>query len=398
MIAGPAGLATWNAANGQLERLTPMQISAHALSGRDPDGRLLFASSDAFSVQILDATGGAVLRKLEWEPKPSRERPCPACATYNEVSPTLSPDGRWLAALLWGDKTTIRVWEVSSGRLLHNLPSFVAKDDSSYFAADDLLFSPAGRSLLVATTEFYDGKEGVARRSIRIWDVVSGTLLKTFPHPYRKHQPYAPAPYLKTVSFTTSGIKAISSDQRQIVVTADSSKGPDGRWGTSIALLDGESGKLVREFPEDTSRLSTVTFSKNDQSIFVGVQGSAKIKVWQVATGKLVRLLEGNPGNPYSLVQSLDGRRLLAGNINGTSAVWDVDSGRQLALSLHPKSGEWLTMTPEGFFTASSPKAGSALSVVRGFQVYTIDQIYQALFNPDLVREKLADDPSRRRA
>jgi hypothetical protein len=69
-------------------------------------------------------------------------------------------------------------------------------------------------------------------------------------------------------------------------------------------------------------------------------------------------------------------------------------SGQQLAVSLHPSSGEGLTMTPEGFFTASSPKAGSALSIVRGFEVVTVDQIYQALFNPDLVREKLADDPN----
>ena len=32
-------------------------------------------------------------------------------------------------------------------------------------------------------------------------------------------------------------------------------------------------------------------------------------------------------------------------------------------------------------------------SVVNGLDVYSVDQFYQALYRPDLVREKLAGDP-----
>ena len=51
-----------------------------------------------------------------------------------------------------------------------------------------------------------------------------------------------------------------------------------------------------------------------------------------------------------------------------------------------------MTITPEGFFTASAHGA-ELLHVVQGFQTTGIDQVYQSLYRPDLVREKLAGDP-----
>jgi hypothetical protein len=54
--------------------------------------------------------------------------------------------------------------------------------------------------------------------------------------------------------------------------------------------------------------------------------------------------------------------------------------------------GEWMVLTPEGFFTSSSRDTG-LLAIVRGLEVTTIGQVHQSLFNPDLVREALAGDP-----
>ena len=57
------------------------------------------------------------------------------------------------------------------------------------------------------------------------------------------------------------------------------------------------------------------------------------------------------------------------------------------------QDGSWLTITPEGFFDASSPKATRYLSIVRGLDVSPIDPACDALYRPDLVQEKLAGDP-----
>jgi len=57
------------------------------------------------------------------------------------------------------------------------------------------------------------------------------------------------------------------------------------------------------------------------------------------------------------------------------------------------EDGEWVTVTPEGFFDAST-KGAKMLNVVRGLEAYSVDQFYPFLYRPDLVREKLAGDPT----
>jgi hypothetical protein len=53
--------------------------------------------------------------------------------------------------------------------------------------------------------------------------------------------------------------------------------------------------------------------------------------------------------------------------------------------------GEWVTVTVEGFFDASTKG-----SLVSGMQVVTTDKAFDKLHRPDLVREKLAGDPQRK--
>ena len=52
----------------------------------------------------------------------------------------------------------------------------------------------------------------------------------------------------------------------------------------------------------------------------------------------------------------------------------------------------WLTISPSGFFVGT--RGGSELaSIVRGLDVTSPEQMYQSLFAPDLIRERLAGDP-----
>jgi hypothetical protein len=89
---------------------------------------------------------------------------------------------------------------------------------------------------------------------------------------------------------------------------------------------------------------------------------------------------------------SHDGTRVISASNDATVRIWDVASGEQLAMLLASRNGDWLAITPEGFFNAPA-KGGEMLSVVRGLDITTVDQVHQSLFNPDLVREVLAGDP-----
>ena len=56
-------------------------------------------------------------------------------------------------------------------------------------------------------------------------------------------------------------------------------------------------------------------------------------------------------------------------------------------------SSEWLTITPKGFYAASGNGVDQMLHVVRGFETYSILQVYEHLHRPDLVQARLTGDP-----
>jgi Caspase domain/Bacterial Ig domain len=84
---------------------------------------------------------------------------------------------------------------------------------------------------------------------------------------------------------------------------------------------------------------------------------------------------------------------LLSGSWDGSVRVWDLESGKQLAALVASKHGDHLSITPEGFFDASGTYS-NMVAIVRGLNVTTIDQVHQSLYNPDLLREALANDPN----
>ena len=146
----------------------------------------------------------------------------------------------------------------------------------------------------------------------------------------------------------------------------------------------------MRGKPE--SYFQSAAFSTNDKFLLSGSYEGA-IHVWDMSSNELVRVLLGHMGNVSGVGVLNDDRRIVSSGYDGTLKVWQLASGELLASAMASPQGEWLIITPEGFFSASSPRAAEMLSVVRGLDVYGIDQVYQSLFRPDLVREKLAGDP-----
>ncbi len=76
----------------------------------------------------------------------------------------------------------------------------------------------------------------------------------------------------------------------------------------------------------------------------------------------------------------------------GLHRAYDLATGALLAEFLATPDGEWLVVTPEGFFAASENGA-KLVSVSTGLRAFSVDQVYQALYRPDLVAAKLAGDP-----
>jgi uncharacterized caspase-like protein len=164
---------------------------------------------------------------------------------------------------------------------------------------------------------------------------------------------------------------------------------PDGRSIVSggiagaIKQWDAANGKEVRTLAEHAGEISALAFSPDGRIIASG----GLLTLRDAASGRELRTVAGG-GAPLAF--SPDGRTIVSG-ANHTLRRWDLE-GNLLTTTIARTDGEWLTITPEGFFDASENGA-TLLSVVQGLDVFSIDQFYDSLYRPDLVREKLAGDP-----
>lgn len=281
---------------------------------------------------------------------------------YVVKAAALSPDGRfalsggcgWLAGECI--RGAVNLWDATTGkklRVLHGIGGGV------HAAA----FSPDGRFALAAGCE-KPGKfcgAGV----LKMWDVAAGKELRSF------------------TGHKGAVLSAVFSPDGRFILSG----GLDSR----LRLWDAATGKMLRSFSGPVRAINAVAFSRDGRMALSGDEDKA-VKLWDLATGKELRGFSGHTNGVRSVALSPDGRFALSGSWDGSIRLWRVNDGRELAGMLAAPDGEWLTITPEGFFSASH-RDTDLLAIVRGNKSTSVGQVHQSLFNPDLVRQALAGDP-----
>jgi WD domain, G-beta repeat/Caspase domain len=138
--------------------------------------------------------------------------------------------------------------------------------------------------------------------------------------------------------------------------------------------------------------VTSVAFSPDGTQLVVGTSPQSAVRVWDAATGGPVRTFNGHTASVNSVAFSPNGKLVVSGSADATLRIWSVETGEEIATLVASSDGEWLAMTPHGFFAASRGNS-DLLGVVRGLELTRVAQVHQSLFNPDLVREALAGDP-----
>jgi WD40 repeat protein len=330
----------WDVRSGQLLQILTQHIGSVNSVAFSPDGRSAISSSNDNSIRVSDLTSGELIQ---------------AFAGRHPGSVVVSPDGR---NMLSSSDSALILWDLSSGREIRRFG-----EKYPYIVSGG--FSPDGRFLL-SSSWTADSAVVFSRykdASIRLWDIESGQVLRTFANE---------GFLIFSLAFAPDGRTALS-----------------GGVG-DLRLWDISSGKLIRAFEGHTANVTSVEVSSDGRTILSG-SSDGTLRLWDFASGRLLQTLPSHVGPVRSAVLSANGQTAIAGGHGGIS-FWDISTGSFLATTVLSDSDEWVTITPEGFFDASANGA-KLLSVVRGVEVYGIDEIYQALYRPDLVREKLAGDP-----
>jgi WD40 repeat protein len=359
-----SGLRLWDAADGHVIRDLEGYGVEVTRVGFSRDGSRILSGSKG-TLQIWDAASGRpfphanidvplafsadgtlVLSKFDLRNASSGQLIRSFGGAPASASAAFSPDGSHV--LTGGRHDEFNLWDAGNGRVIQSF-----KGHAGYVVA--VAFSPDGTRIL-------SGSDDV---TLKLWDTASGQLL----HSFDEH-----SDTINSVAFSPDGTRVLS-----------------GSDDNTLKMWDAFSYRLLQTFKGHSGPVRSVAFSPDGARVLSGSQDNT-VKLWDAATGQELQSFAGHTNTVNSVAFSPDGRYALSGSADGTTRVWDIGNGQPLAAMVAASDGDWLALTPNGFFAAAQ-RDTDLLAIVRGISVTTIGQVHQSLLSPDLVREALAGDP-----
>lgn len=161
--------------------------------------------------------------------------------------------------------------------------------------------------------------------------------------------------------------------------------------GTSLAVLDGFDESLFAVYDLETLELTDAVLPGAVQENALVDGAGRRAPTDAVIEARLEALPRQGEFGPFALPLA-GGRFGLIADTVGENRLYDLASGELAVTFLAAPDGEWLVLTAEGFF-AASPNGGRLISISNGLRSFSADQVFQALYRPDLVAAKLAGDP-----
>ena len=126
-----------------------------------------------------------------------------------------------------------------------------------------------------------------------------------------------------------------------------------GSLDRTVRLWDAATGQLVRTLAGHTHWVRSVALAPDGQLLASGSDDTT-IRLWDVATGQLVRTLEGHTAGVKSVAFSPDGRLLASGGWDTTVRLWDATTGQLVrTLKGHTDSVFSVAFSPDGRLLAS---------------------------------------------
>ncbi|WP_438006201.1 AAA family ATPase [Sorangium sp. So ce321] len=132
---------------------------------------------------------------------------------------------------------------------------------------------------------------------------------------------------------------AVSPDGQRIVSASSDD---------TLKVWDLASGKLLSTLEGHSRGVHACAVSPDGQRI-VSASGDSTLKVWDLASGKLLSTLVGHSGEVNACAVSPDGQRIVSASGDSTLKVWDLASGKLLStLGGHSERVNACAVSPDG--------------------------------------------------
>jgi RNA polymerase sigma factor (sigma-70 family) len=315
--------------------------------------------SVAFSVNGEMVASGGVDRSIRlWNARTGEEIEKLEGHTDAVVVVTFSPDGKRLASS--GVDKTIRLWDVATGRELRKLQGHKG-------SVSALVFAPDGQTLV----------SGSHDQTIRFWDVSTGTHLRTL----KAHlDRFAHFGDVLALAFSRDGESLVSGGEDQ-----------------AIRLWEPSTGEEIQNWQGHKERVSSVAFSLDGKTLASSSLDNT-IRLWEAATGKQLRQLDGPPHSAfYAMAVSPDGKTLATGSYGHTVAtgnhintvhLWESATGKKIRkLEGHTDTVLTVAFSPDGQKLASGDdKTVRLWDVATGKELHVWENqtlVHSVAFSPD---------------
>jgi hypothetical protein len=278
----PQLIRVWDAQSGrQIRAIKTLDCDVFALS---PDWNTL-ACGGVYSttICIMNVTTGQELRRIT--------------SDLFTRSLAFSPDGTVLAV---GQEFIVRLWEVSSGKKLHELRR----------ACAPVAFSPDGKT--IATTVLIGPR--MAHNTIRLWNALSGKESAD----YGTKDMYR----IRALAFSPDG-RLLASAGYPLEPGPPMSFKPNPLM-RPIYLWRADTGAQQVEIEKLQKAIYCLAYSPDGRLLAAG-DSKGVVSVLEICTGRTRCQFVGHRGPITALAFAPDTRRLVSGSDDATALVWDLN-------------------------------------------------------------------------
>ena len=321
-----------NFANSDLSRCVFTENLGNILSATfSPDGQILATCDTDCHVRLWEVKTGKLLL---------------ICQGHNNWVRAIafSPDGQILASC--GADCTVKLWNVQDGICIKTLIGHEHEIFSVAFSPipptplhkGGKESPPTLRRSQAPAWERGGGYGGILAsasgdRTIKIWDIETGTCLKTLT---------GHTDWVRAVAFSLDG---------QILAS--------GSADCTIKLWDVADGKCLKTLAEHTGWVRGLAFSPipptpltkgGYRGILASCSSDRTIKFWDVSQGKCLKTYTGHSNSIYSIAFDREGEILASGSGDRTVKIWDCNTDTCIK-TLHGHTNEVCSVafSPDGY-------------------------------------------------
>jgi WD40 repeat protein len=331
-------VSVWNAEGKKpsLVKTIKMLDGAILSMAITPDGRIAICGSQVGTVRTLDLATGEPLRRMQ-----AHEGGVRAVA--------LSPDGTRVASA--GADKTVKIWDLAAGTCLQTLSGHEDVVHCVAFSSDgNRAVSGGGDSRII----IWDAKDGRLLQTLEgspgpVYAVTFAPALGPVPHGELPNRGWLMAKvdaslfFLKEV-FTNESLYTVPVEQTSKIVAQDGwviSGGRDGAKdaeASRVRIWDLAEGKMVRDLKGHKKAISSVVF-KPDVRVILSSSQDQSVRLWKTwaisdspgIVDQSFKAISGYTRGITSMGVVDTGEMMINASVDGTLHAWNINRGVSLA-------------------------------------------------------------------